>query len=1248
MSIVIDNTNDSAIKSGKWSNPGASLFDAICKEGNYKSLLNEAYLLHGDIDKSDKLTYSNSGCKYPHHVIREGKLVVSEPGVKAAYQRAKQMGIFKGEVKKHLERHYRELGIFKDSTMNESANRISENFEFIESFLGIDINKKLHDDIDQQQNSSHSIFDKIDCNTPEELMQWMNSHIQYDKDITMWRLKSPETTAAEGKGNCHDQSLFQKAWFDYHDISNKQIFFIEYNEGEEVGGSTHTFSTFIGNDGMLYWFEHSWENYRGIHGPFNSRDDLVNYVHECWKKDDDINQGKYQDISFFYIPNYEIGMTLGTYVESWYIDKAINESLSWIDSFVHNDYFREAAINEASHGNLKYCYRIGFDVNTGNQVAVEFILNPNEIVPPSKDLDKTQLWKGSKMIDPNKSPEEISDSILKMTAAIKKNIKKSGYIDFISGPLTVNAIIVRTGKNESNKSLKDVDLIPFMNASVNTIIAKVLNVKKIDENLSYDDKLDVIFSSNEFKNEIKSFGKHENYYGIIEHYKVGELGGNDKYKTTKLIWKHGIMCSNAFTTVLRGFVKYGPLTDGSGNMKTEVDDGLIELFTKNKGILRPKDYKESIVIDALYQEYNYVIGSIDSIINPSWFYDYVPHELFEQANELQNIIGLIENDSNVLSYVCENMPSEEIYSNNDILDELKEFGVERIWFITSDDGVDNCCIKVKGYDKPMRGRSAMITLKHENDGWFVLCKQNKDDYGVPGGGWNKGEEPMDAAIRELGEETLSKAKDVKRIGTLIEYHEDVAQWVKDHVANPDDWWYGYYSAVFVGIYDGEYEGKVDEHDREYCYQWKNTQAVINEFPKEYSNAIKEYLDRLNKIPADEFNEKSHGGLHHSFRLCINKVNGHLIKVVFDLKPEDIRRIGSHDDTNPVPRENWDEIKKNINKTGFNDFTSMATCQAIIDMDTGEHLQSVKAVGVMNGNQQFARKTLQEREKWIEDGGKFYGGNKFTVGEKEDEDSGTWLGSYKTTTPAKSMKDLEKIVNPHLHKESTDMLDQLITEADDDTNKEESETAEDKSEPIESTEEEKKDDILDEPIEDDNVKPDDEPPAIEPKSLPKQTDEAEANKNGVNRKKLYIAFIEWCKEYNQKNTFGSNFDKDVFKVTYPFVPNEMRYFYRLANPNVCVLSGDLTFFPLADLRKLNSSNKKMNELLIFAATPNDMRVFSVKDKQIYLAIESEDGGIKLTKALANTFDLYLQNMIKKGDILNSSSEDKESEDEEMEQ
>ena len=156
---------------------------------------------------------------------------------------------------------------------------------------------------------------------------------------------------------------------------------------------------------------------------------------------------------------------------------------------------------------------------------------------------------------------------------------------------------------------------------------------------------------------------------------------------------------------------------------------------------------------------------------------------------------------------------------------------------------------------------------------------------------------------------------------------------------------------------------------------------------------------------------------------------------------------------------------------------------------------------------------------------------------------------------------------------------------------------------------------------------------EPESMPKKADKAENGKNGVRRKKLYIAFIEWCKEYNPKNTFGSIFDKDAFQVTYPFVPNEMRYFYRLANPMVCTLGGDLTFFQASELRKLNANNNQKDKYFIFAATLKDIRVFNREDKKVYFATQ-KDGVITLGDCLGDTFDLYLQIMIKKGDILNA--------------
>ena len=168
---------------------------------------------------------------------------------------------------------------------------------------------------------------------------------------------------------------------------------------------------------------------------------------------------------------------------------------------------------------------------------------------------------------------------------------------------------------------------------------------------------------------------------------------------------------------------------------------------------------------------------------------------------------------------------------------------------------------------------------------------------------------------------------------------------------------------------------------------------------------------------------------------------------------------------------------------------------------------------------------------------------------------------------------------------------------------------------------------------------------ETESFPKQADRAESDKNGVRRKKLYIAFIEWAKAYKSNNTFGSVFDKDAFSTIYPFVPHEMRYFYRLANPLLCVLPGKLTFFALGELKKVNT-NVNLKEMMIFASTENEMRIFKMNDKKIYLAKE-ENGSIKLGNIIGEDFDNYIQKMINKGDILHAPIEEENKEESDVE-
>lgn len=103
-SISINNTKEAAVN-GSWENPRRKLLKPILEASNKKALLNEAYLIP-DLDNP-----TTTNCKYPHHVVRDGKLVIHIAGLKAAFSRAAQQGIVKGKVKSHLLKHYHALGL---------------------------------------------------------------------------------------------------------------------------------------------------------------------------------------------------------------------------------------------------------------------------------------------------------------------------------------------------------------------------------------------------------------------------------------------------------------------------------------------------------------------------------------------------------------------------------------------------------------------------------------------------------------------------------------------------------------------------------------------------------------------------------------------------------------------------------------------------------------------------------------------------------------------------------------------------------------------------------------------------------------------------------------------------------------------------------------------------------------------------------------------------------------------------------
>lgn len=158
--IKINNSKESAInKSGSWSSPGRKLYGKILKSRNKKSLLKEAYLIVEDGYEDAPSTH----LKYPHHSIVNGELVVNVQGLEAAFSRASQQHILSGEVKAHLLKHYRELGLdITNFTEKEDNVELENNIDEKEKELDVntsDVNADVQDNAETEN---------VSCETNDE------------------------------------------------------------------------------------------------------------------------------------------------------------------------------------------------------------------------------------------------------------------------------------------------------------------------------------------------------------------------------------------------------------------------------------------------------------------------------------------------------------------------------------------------------------------------------------------------------------------------------------------------------------------------------------------------------------------------------------------------------------------------------------------------------------------------------------------------------------------------------------------------------------------------------------------------------------------------------------------------------------------------------------------------------------------------------------------------------------------------
>jgi len=121
------------------------------------------------------------------------------------------------------------------------------------------------------------VFEEINyTNVPQKLLNIMKD-IKYDNEtnIEKYIVKTPNQLIKIKKGICYDQVGFEREYFEKHDYQLKTFFAYEKEPVDD--NPTHTFLIFKENN-KYFWFENAWESYRGIHGPFKSYDDALNFV----------------------------------------------------------------------------------------------------------------------------------------------------------------------------------------------------------------------------------------------------------------------------------------------------------------------------------------------------------------------------------------------------------------------------------------------------------------------------------------------------------------------------------------------------------------------------------------------------------------------------------------------------------------------------------------------------------------------------------------------------------------------------------------------------------------------------------------------------------------------------------------------------------------------------------------------------------------------------------------------------------
>lgn len=131
----------------------------------------------------------------------------------------------------------------------------------------------------QKQSVVETVSDYHQFKSPKEFSSWMKKNIKY-KHTGIFL--SPEEVEENKYGDCHDQAYFEVVKLRDMGYRTGRVFMVEYSNWNSNGGATHSICYYI-NNGRYYWFENAWGDKAGIHGPYESLDDLKKDIANNWE-----------------------------------------------------------------------------------------------------------------------------------------------------------------------------------------------------------------------------------------------------------------------------------------------------------------------------------------------------------------------------------------------------------------------------------------------------------------------------------------------------------------------------------------------------------------------------------------------------------------------------------------------------------------------------------------------------------------------------------------------------------------------------------------------------------------------------------------------------------------------------------------------------------------------------------------------------------------------------------------------------